>query len=193
MVLGLLLPTPSESQTIWGGIVWLVNNKLERKRRSRSYFTTDGQSVSISWCWTLGLAIRYYFLSERCCLKIAVLSLWGALSDERTDLQFAVQWVIGPSHVEPVTILYCLIWDYPNLEGQVPVCISPGTGWPSYTPGTGFPLRRLLPGVYTTRERRASLMLDEILCDIMLLYYSEKAKYVLTYLSDKLTTHNKLN
>jgi hypothetical protein len=45
---------------------------------------------------------------------------------------------------EPVTILYCLIWDFPNLEDQVHVFISPGTGWPSYTPGTGFPLRRLL-------------------------------------------------
>jgi hypothetical protein len=36
------------------------------------------------------LATRYYFLSECCCLKFAVLYLWGALSDERTGLQFAV-------------------------------------------------------------------------------------------------------
>jgi hypothetical protein len=34
----------------------------------------------------VGLAIRYYFLSECCCLKFAVLFLWGALSDERTGL-----------------------------------------------------------------------------------------------------------
>jgi hypothetical protein len=32
----------------------------------------------------------------------------------------------------------------PNLEGQVPIFIFPGTGWPSYSPGTGFPFRRLL-------------------------------------------------
>jgi hypothetical protein len=38
----------------------------------------------------VGLATRYYFLSECCCLKFAVLFLWGALSDERTGLQFAV-------------------------------------------------------------------------------------------------------
>jgi hypothetical protein len=38
----------------------------------------------------MGLAIRYYFLSECYCLKFAVLYLWGALSDERTGLQFAV-------------------------------------------------------------------------------------------------------
>jgi hypothetical protein len=37
----------------------------------------------------VGLA-TYYFLSECCCLKFAVLFLWGALSDQRTGLQFAV-------------------------------------------------------------------------------------------------------
>jgi hypothetical protein len=30
-----------------------------------------------------------------------------------------------PSRSEPETILYCLIWDSPNLEGQVPIFISP--------------------------------------------------------------------
>jgi hypothetical protein len=34
----------------------------------------------------LGLVIRYYFLSEGCFLKFAVLSFWGALSDERSGL-----------------------------------------------------------------------------------------------------------
>jgi hypothetical protein len=43
----------------------------------------------------------------------------GVLSDERTGLQFAVQSLNGPSRAEPVAILYCLIWDSPNLEGQV--------------------------------------------------------------------------
>jgi hypothetical protein len=43
---------------------------------------------------TLGHATRYYSLSEGCCLKVAVLFLWGALSDERTGLQFAVQFSI---------------------------------------------------------------------------------------------------
>jgi hypothetical protein len=65
--------------------------------RSRSYFTTDSQSVSQSVSQyvllsstLVGLVTRYYFLSECCCLKFAVLFLWGALSDERTGLQFAV-------------------------------------------------------------------------------------------------------
>jgi hypothetical protein len=73
----------------------------------------------------LELVTRYYFLSERCCLKVAVFFLWGALSDERTDLQFAVQSLNGPIRTERVTILYCLIWDFLDLECQVPVFISP--------------------------------------------------------------------
>jgi hypothetical protein len=47
---------------------------------SRSYFATDGQSVSQSVCFgvepTMGHVTRYYFLPERCCLKIAVSFLW---------------------------------------------------------------------------------------------------------------------
>jgi hypothetical protein len=39
---------------------------------------------------TLGLVTKYYFLSECCCLKVAVLSLWGALSDKRSGLSFVI-------------------------------------------------------------------------------------------------------
>jgi hypothetical protein len=51
--------------------------------------------------------------------------LCGALSDVKTGPQFAVQSTNGPSLAEPVTILYCLILDSPNFEGQVPVFMSP--------------------------------------------------------------------
>jgi hypothetical protein len=45
----------------------------------------------------------------------------------------------GPSPAELMTS-YCLIWDSPNLEGQVPVFISPrNTVAQWYPPGTGFP------------------------------------------------------
>jgi hypothetical protein len=53
-------------------------------------------------------------LSESC----GLVSL-GALSDEKTGLQFAVQSLNGPSRPEPVSILYCPIWDSPNMEGQL--------------------------------------------------------------------------
>jgi hypothetical protein len=35
------------------------------------------------------------------------------------------QSLLGRSSAELTTIFYCLIWDSPNLEGQVPVFISP--------------------------------------------------------------------
>jgi hypothetical protein len=48
------------------------------------------QSVSQGIEPTLRLVTRYYFLSEGCCLKVAVLSLYGALSDERSGLSFVI-------------------------------------------------------------------------------------------------------
>jgi hypothetical protein len=50
---------------------------------------TVSQYVMVS-STLVGLVTRYYFLSEWWCLKFAVLFLWGALSDVRTGLQFAV-------------------------------------------------------------------------------------------------------
>jgi hypothetical protein len=85
----------------------------------------------------VGLATVYYFLSECCCLKFAVLFVWGVLSDERPGLQFAMHLLKGPSRTKPVSILYCLIRDSPNLEAQVPVFISPQ----DMPPGTGMPVR----------------------------------------------------
>jgi hypothetical protein len=38
------------------------------------------------------------------CLKVAVFSLWGALSDKRMGLQFVVQSLNDPSHAEPIYI-----------------------------------------------------------------------------------------
>jgi hypothetical protein len=103
----------------------------------RSYFTTDSQSVSqygLVSSTLMELVTRHYFLSECCCLKFAVLFLWAALSDERTGLKFSVQSLNGPSRAEPVTILYYLIWNSPNLKARFPYLYPPGTGWSSYTP-----------------------------------------------------------
>jgi hypothetical protein len=41
-------------------------------------------------------------------VKVAVLFLWGALSDERTVLQFEVQSFSGPSLAEHVMLFVCL-------------------------------------------------------------------------------------
>jgi hypothetical protein len=50
--------------------------------QSQSHNTTEGQSVIMSRY----RAHRYYFLSEGCFLKFAVLSLCGSLCDERLGL-----------------------------------------------------------------------------------------------------------
>jgi hypothetical protein len=113
--------------------------------RSRSYFTIESVNQYVLVSNTLvGLATRYYFLLDCCCLEVAVLFLCGDLSDKRAGLQFAVQSLNGPSHAEPVSMLYSLIWDSPTWMARFPYLYPSGTEWPSYTPGIGFPLRCLL-------------------------------------------------
>jgi hypothetical protein len=55
--------------------------------QSQSYITTDGQPASLSWkkapIWGLRPDLDY-------CLTVAGLLVWGTLSDERTDLPFAI-------------------------------------------------------------------------------------------------------
>jgi hypothetical protein len=64
----------------------------------------------MTWC---------YFLSEDCYLKVAIfVSGVGGHSDERTSLKSVVQSLNGLGSAKYVTLLYCLIWDSPNLEGQ---------------------------------------------------------------------------
>jgi hypothetical protein len=69
----------------------LILQECQHVRSSKLLY--DWQSVSqyvLVSTTLVGLATRYYFLSECSCLKFAVLFLWGALPDERTGLQFAV-------------------------------------------------------------------------------------------------------
>jgi hypothetical protein len=55
--------------------------------QSQSYVTTDGQPASLSWnkapIWGLRPDLDY-------CLTVAGLLIWGALSNERTGLSFAI-------------------------------------------------------------------------------------------------------
>jgi hypothetical protein len=68
----------------------------------------------------VGLATRYYFLSEGCCLVSVGRPLWR--EDGSAICSVITQWCESR---RTRTILYCLIWDSPNLEGQVPVFIPP--------------------------------------------------------------------
>jgi hypothetical protein len=55
--------------------------------QSQSYVTIDGQSASLSWCqapnWGPIPDFDY-------CQTVARLLMWGALSDDRTGLSFAI-------------------------------------------------------------------------------------------------------
>jgi hypothetical protein len=53
--------------------------------QSQSHITTDGRSVSMFWC-----RARYGTCDQifSPLFKVAVLSLWGALSDERSGVSF---------------------------------------------------------------------------------------------------------
>jgi hypothetical protein len=63
-------------------IDWLTD------RRSVSHFTADSQSVCLGVEPTLWTFARYCFLFKSLGLEFAVLSLWGALSDDRQGLSF---------------------------------------------------------------------------------------------------------
>jgi hypothetical protein len=85
------------------------------------------------------------FLSEGFCLKVAVLSLWGALSGERAFLKFAVQSlnVQKSCKTSNHTLLSHLRLPQPGGPGSS-IYIPQEQGGPVIPPGTGFPLRRLL-------------------------------------------------
>jgi hypothetical protein len=93
----------------------------------------------------VGLATRYYFLPECCCLKFAVLFLWGTPSDERTGLQFAVK--VTEWSESRITRNHTLL---PYLRLPQPggprsrIYIPQEQGGPVIPPSTEFPLRRLL-------------------------------------------------
>jgi hypothetical protein len=72
---------------VWLVLITTIKNDVSCDQ-SQIYSSTDGQSVS-----------QYVFVSSplwdlrpdiTSCLKVAVLSLWGALSDETTGPQFTV-------------------------------------------------------------------------------------------------------
>jgi hypothetical protein len=110
---------------------------------------TDSQSASLSWRPS-GTRDQFFFLLEislrqlRVCYFVAPSLTRGRVC----NLLYNCFWVLpeqsllGWSPAELTAIFYCLIWDSPNLEGQVSVFISPRnrvTQLYSYTPGHWVP------------------------------------------------------
>jgi hypothetical protein len=94
---------------------------LNSKSRSRSYFTTDSLSVCLGIEYPCGTCDQILFpvgmlLSEICDLVSIGRPLW------REDRSAICSVITRYSEsLRTRTILNCLIWDSPNLEGQVPV------------------------------------------------------------------------
>jgi hypothetical protein len=114
--------------------------------RSRSYFTTDGQSVSMPWCWAnsgacdqILLPVRT-LLSESCSLLSVGRPLWR---DDGSAVYSAItQW--SESHrTRNHTLLSHLRLFQPGGPCS-PIYISQEQGGPVIPPGIGFPFRRLL-------------------------------------------------
>jgi hypothetical protein len=117
--------------------------------QSQSYVTTDGQSVSLSWCqasiW--GLRPDLYY-----CQIVAGFLMRGALSDERTGLQFTIvagsrqrshSWVRAPRDSRPYSTVSYSRLRQPGGPGSR-IYIPQEQSGPVIPPGTGFPFRRLL-------------------------------------------------
>jgi hypothetical protein len=125
--------TPATTMHVGKSTGWAADvfYQVRSKKWSWSQFTTDGQSVSLSWCrapiWSPWP--DFCFLSDDC----GFLDVWRPLWREDGSVIYLYncfwslpeQSLLGRSPAELTTIFYHLIWDSPNLEGQVPVFISP--------------------------------------------------------------------
>jgi hypothetical protein len=96
---------------------WLIWTTRFPDLRRASYWSLlnwvdtmiDGQSAYPSSCRApISVPLADFSFSG----QLFCSSSWGALSDERTGLQFVVQSARGYSHGGLITIYYCLVWDY---------------------------------------------------------------------------------
>jgi hypothetical protein len=123
---------------------WLMKLKLNYDRRliGQSVLVSGTHLGSMTRCVCVCVRVRVR-PSDSCGFLAVGRLLWrgdgSVIYSYNCFCAFPVELLSGPSPVETVTIFYCLSWDSPNLECHVPVFISPGTRWPSYTPGHCVP------------------------------------------------------
>jgi hypothetical protein len=80
-------PPPKESIAVRSTAVQATQSAFDIQSKIEVILRlTVSQSVCLGVEPTLELVTRWYFLSERWCLKVAIFFLSGALSDERTGL-----------------------------------------------------------------------------------------------------------
>jgi hypothetical protein len=99
--------------------------------RSRSHITTDSQSASLGVKRPSGTRDQFFFLLEisfrqlRVCYFVVPSLTRGRVCNLLCNCFWALPEQLLLSLAELTAIFYCLIWDSPNLEGHVPVFISP--------------------------------------------------------------------
>jgi hypothetical protein len=106
-----------------------VNETIRKICRSRSHITTDSLGVRRP----SGTRDQFVFLLDiffkqlRLCYFVAPSLTRGQVCNLLYNCFWALpeQSLLGRGPAELTAIFYCLIWDSPNLEGQVPVFISP--------------------------------------------------------------------
>jgi hypothetical protein len=108
----------------WVTCACLLNLKLSYDRRSVSDSHLESMTI-------------FFFLWQ---LRVS----WCDAPFCREGTRTIASGPTAPSPAELKTIFYCFIRDSTNLEGQVPVFISPGTGWPSYISRHRIPFSSLL-------------------------------------------------
>jgi hypothetical protein len=123
---------------------------------SKSKLLNDGRSVSqyvlvSSPLWDLWPDITSY-------LKDSGLKLLSCLYGAPSLTRGRVCSLQCKSRAEPVTILYCLIWDSPSTwSARFPYLYPLGPGRSSYTPGHGVPLRLEVRSYFTTDGQSVSM------------------------------------
>jgi hypothetical protein len=95
-------------------MAWQQNSRSEMSWASRKFhlgvgtpFGAHGQILN-SFSWTFSC----FFMQ-------------GSRSDKRIGLFLQITSLNGQRCEGPVTIHYCLIWDSPNMDSQVPIFMSP--------------------------------------------------------------------
>jgi hypothetical protein len=103
-----------------------------------SYFVTDYQSASLSWCLIWSPWPDFCFLSDKCGFLDVGRTLWR--EDGSVIYSYKCSWALpeqllsSPSPAEHDHIFYGLIWEPPTWRARSPYSYPPGTGWTTYTP-----------------------------------------------------------
>jgi hypothetical protein len=122
-----------------------IDLKLKLKLKLKLIYDrrSVGQSVLVSGSHLEPMArffsVLYWQLLVSCCGELSLTRGWICNLIVQLLLGLARAVTLGTNSRRTQTIFYCLIWHSPNLEGQVPVFMSPRNRVAQlYPPGTDY-------------------------------------------------------